>query len=135
MFFLFMSCLQSAYLLFYLSFYRSCHLLPLHSFPTRRSSDLSPLLAPGVAAEIGDAIVRIDGREVGDEGVDPLLIGSADRPTELVLERDGSQRRGAGTPVASDGQLRYQAWGAPRRGTAAARSGARHGSLPLLHIV
>src|SRR5690625_5679225 len=30
----------------------------------------SPLLAPGVAAEIGDAIVRIDGREVGDEGVD-----------------------------------------------------------------
>src|SRR5690625_7077937 len=39
----------------------------------------SPLLAPGVAAAIGDAIVRIDGPEAGDEGVDPLLIGSADR--------------------------------------------------------
>src|SRR5699024_10687021 len=95
----------------------------------------SPLLAPGVAAEIGDAIVRIDGREVGDEGVDPLLIGSADRPTELVLERDGSQRRVAVTPVASDEQLRYQAWVTSRRERVSELSGDRLGYLHIPDMV
>ena len=95
----------------------------------------SPLLAPGVAAEIGDAIVRIDGREVGDEGVDPLLIGSADRPTELVLERDGFQRRVAVTPVASDEQLRYQAWVTSRRERVSELSGDRLGYLHIPDMV
>ena len=95
----------------------------------------SPLLAPGVAAEVGDAIVRIDGREVGADGVDPLLIDSADRPTELVLERDGAQRRVAVTPVAHDEQLRYQAWVASRRERVAELSDGRLGYLHIPDMV
>ena len=95
----------------------------------------SPLLAPGVAAEAGDAIVRIDGRAVGADGVEPLLIGAADRPTELVLERDGAQRRVAVTPVADDAPLRYQDWVATRRQRVAELSDGRLGYLHIPDMV
>ncbi|MDN5687764.1 MAG: PDZ domain-containing protein, partial [Brachybacterium sp.] len=93
----------------------------------------SPLLAPGVAAQVGDAIVRVDGRDVGPDGGGVLgqLVGSADTPTELVLERDGAERRVAVTPLADDAPLRYQAWVASRRARVEELS---EGRLGYLHI-
>ncbi|MEE1650456.1 S41 family peptidase [Brachybacterium sp. J144] len=91
----------------------------------------SPLLAPGVGAREGDAIVRIGGREVGAEGVAPLLIGTAGKATELVLLRDGVERRVAVTPLGDDSELRYQDWVASRRALVAELS---EGRLGYLHI-
>lgn len=95
----------------------------------------SPLLAPGVAAAVGDAIVRIDGREVAADGVETLLIGAANRPTELVLERDGGHRRVVVTPLPDDTQLRYQAWVASRRERVTELSGGRLGYLHIPDMV
>ena len=95
----------------------------------------SPLLAPGVAAQVGDAIVQVDGREVGPDGVEPLLIGAANRPTELVLEREGGHRRVAVTPLPDDTQLRYQAWVASRRERVEELSGGRLGYLHIPDMV
>lgn len=95
----------------------------------------SPLLAPGVAAREGDAIVRVDGREVGAGGVAELLIGSGDRPTELVLERDGAERRVVVTPLKDENQLRYQAWVASRRERVAELSDGRLGYLHIPDMV
>ncbi|MDO5661602.1 MAG: PDZ domain-containing protein [Brachybacterium sp.] len=90
----------------------------------------SPLRAPGVAAAAGDAIVQVDGRDVdAARGVPPLLIGSADRPTELVLERDGERRRVVVVPLKDDGQLRYQNWVASRRAHVTEQSDGRLGYL------
>ena len=96
----------------------------------------SPLRAPGVAARAGDAIVQIDGRAVDPAaGPHPLLVGTADRPTEIVLERDGSRRRVVVVPLADDTQLRYQDWVASRRERVAARSGGRLGYLHIPDMV
>src|SRR5699024_768503 len=62
----------------------------------------SPLLAPGVGAQVGDAVIRVDGRPVHREGVEAALVGAADKPTELVLLRDGAEHRAAVTPLADD---------------------------------
>ncbi|WP_193103815.1 S41 family peptidase [Brachybacterium sp. FME24] len=97
----------------------------------------SPLLAPGVAAEVGEAIVRVDGREVGPGGggVQGQLIGSANTPTELVLERDGVERRVAVTPLPDDAPLRYQAWVASRRALVEELSDGRLGYLHIPDMV
>ena len=95
----------------------------------------SPLLAPGVAAREGDAIVRIDGRAVGADGVAPLLIGAANRPTELVLSRDGAERRVAVTPLADENPLRYQAWVDSRRERVEELSDGRLGYLHIPDMV
>ncbi|RCS82246.1 biopolymer transporter TolR [Brachybacterium alimentarium] len=97
----------------------------------------SPLLAPGVAAEVGDAIVRVDGRPMGEAGtgVQGQLVGSAGKPTELVLERDGVERRVAVTPLADDAPLRYQAWVASRRARVEELSGGRLGYLHIPDMV
>ncbi|MDN5821051.1 MAG: PDZ domain-containing protein, partial [Brachybacterium sp.] len=97
----------------------------------------SPLLAPGVAAEVGDAIVRVDGRPMGEAGtgVQGQLVGAADKPTELVLERDGVERRVAVTPLADDAPLRYQAWVASRRARVEELSGGRLGYLHIPDMV
>lgn len=95
----------------------------------------SPLLAPGVAARAGDAIVRVDGRPVGPESLDELLIGTAGKPTELVLEREGAERRVVVVPLADDAQLRYQDWVAARRAAVAELSGGRLGYLHIPDMV
>ncbi|MGP9843722.1 S41 family peptidase [Brachybacterium sp. 107] len=97
----------------------------------------SPLLAPGVAAEVGDAIVRVDGRPMGEAGtgVQGQLVGSANTPTELVLERDGVERRVAVTPLPDDSALRYQAWVASRRALVEELSGGRLGYLHIPDMV
>ncbi|WP_114853988.1 S41 family peptidase [Brachybacterium sp. YJGR34] len=91
----------------------------------------SPLLAPGVGAEVGDAILRVDGRPVHREGVEAALVGAAGKPTELVLLRDGAEHRVAVTPLADDSALRYQAWVDSRR---ALVDDLSEGRLGYLHI-
>ena len=95
----------------------------------------SPLLAPGVDARVGDAVLRVDGREVGPEGIEAALVGSADTPTELVLERDGAEHRVAITPLGDDSELRYQAWVESRRALVAELSGGRLGYLHIPDMV
>lgn len=101
----------------------------------------SPLRAPGVAAQPGDAIVAVGGRPVDPRaGVGPLLTGAANRPTELVLQRtdaDGteSRRRVVVKPLADENQLRYQDWVASRRAFVQQRSGGRLGYLHIPDMV
>ncbi|MCG7311391.1 S41 family peptidase [Brachybacterium sp. ACRRE] len=96
----------------------------------------SPLLAPGVAAREGDAIVQIGGRAVdAGAGTGPLLAGCAEKPTEIVLERDGERRRVVVTPLADESQLRYQDWVATRRAFVAEHSDGRLGYLHIPDMV
>ena len=95
----------------------------------------SPLLAPGVDARVGDAVLRVDGRDVGAEGIEAALVGSAGTPTELVLERDGAEHRVAITPLGDDAELRYQAWVDSRRALVAELSGGRLGYLHIPDMV
>ena len=94
-----------------------------------------PILAPGVAAQVGDRIVQVDGRDVDPaQGPAPLLVGTADRPTELVLERPGAtgadaRRRVVVVPTGDEHDLRYQSWVQSRREFVAERSGGRLGYL------
>jgi tricorn protease len=81
------------------------------SVPTARS----PLLAAGAGVEAGDVLVEINGRAVSDEGPGPLLTGTAGKPVELTVERDGDRRALVVVPVESELSLRYQAWVADRR--------------------
>lgn len=77
----------------------------------------SPLRAPGVAVRPGDAIVAVDGRPVPPEGPAALLVGTANKPVELVIAPagGGSHRRAVVVPLLDDTPLRYQAWVAGRR--------------------
>ncbi len=78
----------------------------------------SPLAAPGVAIEPGDAIVAVDGQPVdGRLGPWPLLAGSAGKPAELTVlpASGGGTRRVAVLPLRSERRLRYQDWVAGRR--------------------
>lgn len=95
----------------------------------------SPLLAPGVGAEVGDAVIRVDGRPVPREGVEAALIGAADKATELVLLRDGAEHRVAVTPLGDDSALRYQDWVAARRERVAELSDGRLGYLHIPDMV
>lgn len=95
----------------------------------------SPLLAPGVDARVGDAVLRVDGRDVGPEGIEAALVGSAGKATELVLGRDGAEHRVAVTPLGDDSELRYQAWVESRRALVAELSGGRLGYLHIPDMV
>jgi len=78
----------------------------------------SPLTAPGVAAQVGDAILAVDGRPTS-ETVSPgsLLVGTAGKPVELSLtpRSGGSGRRVVVVPLADEMPLRYQDWVNGRR--------------------
>lgn len=98
----------------------------------------SPLLAPGVAANEGDAIVSVGGHLVqvqGESSLAELLQGRAGKPTELVLSREGAERRVVVTPLADDAQLSYQDWVASRREFVRERSGGRLGYLHIPDMV
>jgi tricorn protease len=90
----------------------------------------SPLTAPGVAAGPGDFIVAVDGRPVDpDLGPNALLAGKADKPVELTLRRDGTDRRAVVVPLASEYALRYYDLIARRRSAVREASGGRLGYL------
>jgi tricorn protease len=93
----------------------------------------SPLRAPGAGVAVGDAITAIDGRPV-DPAFGPAasLVGAADKPVELLVQRDGAAlRRVAVTALADDRSLRYLAWVAEKR---AAVHEATAGRVGYLHV-
>jgi tricorn protease len=94
----------------------------------------SPLLAPGVAARVGDAILAVDGAAVPPNvGPAGLLAGKAGQPTELTLlsAATGTARAVVVVPIADEVPLRYQAWVADRRAYVLEKSGGRLGYIHL----
>ncbi len=90
----------------------------------------SPLAAPGIAAAPGDLIVAVDGHQVDpDLGPNPLLAGTAGKPTELTLRRDGTDRRAVVVPLASEHATRYYDLVARQRAAVREASGGRLGYL------
>ncbi|MGB6457462.1 MAG: PDZ domain-containing protein [Streptosporangiaceae bacterium] len=96
----------------------------------------SPLAAPGVAAARGDLIMAVDGRPVEpDLGPNALLVGKADRPVELTLRRDGTDRRAVVVPLASEHATRYYDLVAQQRAAVREASGGRLGYLKLPDVM
>ncbi|GAA4506785.1 S41 family peptidase [Actinoallomurus oryzae] len=92
----------------------------------------SPLAAPGTRIGLGDAVVAVDGRPVDDlTGPGPLLLGSADKLTELTVvpSSGGQARRVVVRPLWDDQRLRYQTWVAEQRDRVRVLSGGRLGYL------
>jgi tricorn protease len=77
----------------------------------------SPLAAPGAQVAAGDALLAVDGQQLGRSGPGPLLIGTAGKPVELTVgpAAGGETRRAVVIPLAEDRRLRYQDWVAGRR--------------------
>ena len=98
----------------------------------------SPLLAPGVGAVVGDAVVAVDGRPTGPT-VSPaqLLVGKAEKPVEITLApaAGGSARRVVVVPLADEFPLRYQDWVNDRRRYVHERTGGRVGYLHVPDMV
>lgn len=99
----------------------------------------SPLRAAGVAVRDGDAIVAVDGQQVGPElTVEELLEGSAGRTVELTVRSGGPRagiRRVAVVPMADESVLRYHDWVATRRRYVEEHSGGRLGYLHVPDMV
>jgi tricorn protease len=78
-----------------------------------RTSD-SPLAAAGLQVEVGDAIVAVGGRPVGETTtVDELLTNAADREVVLTIasaHKKHERRRVMVKALAADTLLRYRAW-------------------------
>jgi len=92
----------------------------------------SPLLAPGIGAGAGDAIVAVDGRPTSrTRSPQSLLVGAADKPVELtVRSRDRDElRRVVVVPLADETPLRYQDWVNGRRAYVHDRTASRVGYL------
>ena len=92
----------------------------------------SPLMAPGIGAGAGDAIVAVDGRPTSPtRGPLSLLVGAANKPVELTLRpRDGDAvRRVVVVPLADETALRYQDWVNDRGAYVHERTGDRIGYL------
>ncbi len=92
----------------------------------------SPLLAAGVDARAGDAIVAVDGQRTSRTG-SPLsmLVGAAGKPVELTLRPRGRTdlRRVVVVPLADEFPLRYQDWVTDRRAYVHAQTDGRVGYL------
>ncbi|MBV9823954.1 MAG: PDZ domain-containing protein, partial [Actinobacteria bacterium] len=91
----------------------------------------SPLTAPGVGGRPGDLVLAVNGRPVGPAGPAELLRGTADKPVELRLSRNGAERSVVIRPLAKDTELRYLDWVASRR---AAVHRASDGRIGYLHV-
>lgn len=88
----------------------------------------SPLRGAGVDAHEGDSIVAVDGNPVDSEfGPARHLIGAAGKPIELMLRRNGEDRRVVVVPIDDEEVLRYQDWVRSRREYVDERSGGRLG--------
>ncbi|HTZ42437.1 MAG TPA: S41 family peptidase [Jatrophihabitans sp.] len=89
----------------------------------------APLAAPAVNVRAGDMLLAVNGRPVGGSGPAPLLRGTADKPVELLVARDGRRRSVVVTPLPDELELRYLDWVAGRRRLAREASGGRIGYL------
>jgi tricorn protease len=81
-----------------------------------------------VDARPGDLVVAVDGAPV-DPSFGPAahLVGAAEKPVELTLRRDGTDRRVVVVPLGDEEVLRYQDWVRSRREYVRERSGGRLG--------
>lgn len=95
----------------------------------------SPLSAPGVGVRAGDRIVAVNGRPVGTAGPLALLYGTAGKPVELLVERDGQRRSVVVLPLSDDSELRYLDWVAQRRSLVHQASNGRIGYLHIPNMV
>lgn len=95
----------------------------------------SPLSAPGVGVRAGDRIVAVNGRSVGTSGPLELLYGTAGKPVELLVERDGQRRSVVVQPLSDDTELRYLDWVAQRRSLVHQASNGRIGYLHIPNMV
>lgn len=88
----------------------------------------SPLRAAGVGALEGDVIVAVDGTPT-DLTFGPAnhLVGAAGKPVELILRREGVDRRVVVRPLADEETLRYQDWVRSRREYVEEHGGGRLG--------
>jgi len=93
----------------------------------------SPLAAPGARIGPGDALLAVDGQQVGAAGPGPLLVGAAGKPVELIIAPadGGQQRRAVVITLKDDRRLRYQDWVAGRRRLVRELS---HGKAGYLHV-
>jgi tricorn protease len=89
-----------------------------------------------VAVRAGDVIVAVDGRPVDPvTGPAALLVGAADVPVELTVDRDGEVRRVVVEPLRDERALRYHDWVAGRRAAVHAASDGRVGYLHVPDMV
>ncbi|HEX8768035.1 MAG TPA: S41 family peptidase, partial [Jatrophihabitans sp.] len=95
----------------------------------------SPLKAPAVGAQPGDLILAVNGRPVGPAGPAELLRGTANKPVELRLSRNGVERSVALQPLAGEAELRYLDWVAGRRAAVHRASGGRIGYVHVPDMV
>ncbi|MEO7260411.1 MAG: S41 family peptidase [Jatrophihabitantaceae bacterium] len=95
----------------------------------------SPLTGPGVHARSGELILAVNGRSVGPAGPAELLRGTADKPVELRLSRDGLERSVVLRPLANDVELRYLDWVASRRAAVHRAGGGRIGYVHVPDMV
>ncbi len=97
----------------------------------------SPLAAPGTGIGPGDAILAVDGQQVGAAGPGPLLAGAAGKPVELTIgpASGGPPRRAVVITLKDERRLRYQDWVASRRQLVRELSGGRIGYLHVPDMV
>lgn len=95
----------------------------------------SPLSAPSVGVRAGDELVAVNGRPVEAVGPAPLLRGTADKPVELQVARDGRSRSVVLIPLADERELRYLDWVASCRARVHAASDGRIGYLHIPDMV
>lgn len=94
----------------------------------------SPLLAPGVNVQVGDAVVAINGQPVTPErGPQELLVNQAGQEVQLVVESgNGGERRTVSVKATADEfQGRYRDWVEANR---AAVHKATTGNVGYLHV-
>jgi tricorn protease len=116
------------------SHHRIDHIIPGLNWQTR-SSERSPLAAPGCGAENGDYLIAIDGVEVAaDDNVFARLEDKVGR-TVTVTYNDRPTAEGASvckvTPIASERTLRERDWVEANRRTVDQASGGAVGYLYL----
>jgi tricorn protease len=91
-----------------------------------------------VAAQLGDAIVAVDGRATAEHtSPGSLLVGTAGKPVELTLApgAGGSPRRVVVVPLADETALRYQDWVNGRRAYVHAQTDGRVGYVHVPDMV
>jgi tricorn protease len=89
--------------------YRIAHIV--RGDPWNRKAT-SPLLAPGVNAQVGDAVLAINGQRVTPEhGPQQLLVNQADQEVQILLQPvDGEPRNVTVRALASEFEGRYRDW-------------------------
>ncbi len=89
--------------------YRIAHIM--RGDPWNRKAT-SPLLAPGVNASVGDAVLAINGQRLTPErGPQQVLVNQADQEVQLLLQpTDGEPRTVTVRALASEFEGRYRDW-------------------------